>query len=67
LHAAYGRAQLEGGNMRMGRTWKPVQTATVMVVEKGTDDERQCPKCGGSGFVPDDDGGHEEVIKTSIE
>jgi len=35
------------------------------VVEKRTDDERQCPTCGGSRFVRDDDG-HEEVIKTSI-
>jgi DnaJ-class molecular chaperone len=35
------------------------------VVEKGTDDGLQCPMCGGSGFVPDDDGDHEEVIKTS--
>ena len=25
------------------------------VIEKGTDDEQQCPTCGGSGFVPDDD------------
>ena len=35
------------------------------VVEKGTDDERPCSTCGGSSFVPDDDDGHEEVIKTS--
>jgi DnaJ-class molecular chaperone len=35
------------------------------VVEKGTDDEQQCLTCGGSGFVPDDDGGgQEEVIHT---
>jgi DnaJ-class molecular chaperone len=25
------------------------------VVDKGTDEEHQCPTCGGSGFVPDDD------------
>ena len=35
------------------------------VVEKGTDDEQRCPTCGGVGFVPDDDDGQEEVIKTS--
>ena len=34
------------------------------VVEKGTDDEQQCPTCGGSGFVPDDNDGQEEVIHT---
>jgi hypothetical protein len=34
------------------------------VVDKDTDDERQCPTCGGLGFVHDDDD-HEEVIKTS--
>ena len=34
------------------------------VIEKGADDEQQCPTCGGSGFVPDDDGGQEEVIPT---
>ena len=34
------------------------------VVEKGTDDEQQCPTCGGFGFVSDDDD-HEEAIKTS--
>jgi hypothetical protein len=33
--------------------------------EKGTDDEQQCPTCGGSGFVTDDDANNEEVIKTS--
>jgi hypothetical protein len=33
------------------------------VIEKGTDDERQCLTCGGSGFVPDDDD-DEEVIRT---
>ena len=33
------------------------------VIEKGTDDEEQCPTCGGSGFVPDDDE-REEVIRT---
>ena len=33
------------------------------VLEKGTDDEQQCPTCGGSGFVPDDDDA-EEVIRT---
>jgi DnaJ-class molecular chaperone len=32
------------------------------VVDKDTDNERQCPTCGGLGFVPDDD--DEEVIKT---
>ena len=35
------------------------------VIEKGTDDEQQCPTSGGSGFVPDDDNDeHEEVIRT---
>jgi DnaJ-class molecular chaperone len=35
------------------------------VIEKGTDDEQQCPTCGGSGFVPDDDDDDdEEVIRT---
>jgi hypothetical protein len=29
---------------------------------KDTDKERQCPTCGGLGFVRDDDDGHEEVI-----
>ncbi len=33
------------------------------VIEKGTDDEQQCPRCG-SDFVPDDDD-HEEVIRTA--
>jgi len=32
------------------------------VLDKDTDNERQCPTCGGLGFVPDDD--DEEVIKT---
>ena len=35
------------------------------VVDKDTDNERQCPTCGGLGFVPDDDDGNEEVIKTT--
>jgi hypothetical protein len=26
-----------------------------LVVDKGMDDEHQCPTCGGRGFVPDDD------------
>jgi hypothetical protein len=34
------------------------------VVEKGTDDEQQCPTCGGRGFVPDDNDGQEEIINT---
>ena len=34
------------------------------VVDKDTDDEHQCPTCGGLGFVRDDDD-QEEVIKTS--
>ena len=34
------------------------------VVDKDTDNERQCLTCGGRGFVPDDDDDHEEVIKT---
>ena len=34
------------------------------VIEKGTDDEQQCPTCGGSCFVPDDDDDWEEVINT---
>jgi DnaJ-class molecular chaperone len=36
------------------------------VIEKGTDDEQQCPTCGGSGFVPDDDDDDddEEVTRT---
>jgi DnaJ-class molecular chaperone len=36
------------------------------VVEKGTEAEQRCPTCGGSGFVPDDDDSHEEVIKTCM-
>jgi RecJ-like exonuclease len=40
------------------------------VVDKGTDDEHQCPTCGGCGFVPDDDDDEdededEEVVNTS--
>ena len=35
------------------------------VVNKDTDNERQCSTCGGLGFVSDDDDGHEEVIKTT--
>ena len=35
------------------------------VVDKDTDNERQCSTCGGLGFVSDDDDGHEEVIKTA--
>ena len=34
------------------------------VIEKGTDDEQQCPRCGGSGFVPDDND-DEEVTRTA--
>jgi hypothetical protein len=39
------------------------------VIDKGTDDEKQCPTCGDSGFVPDDndDKNNEEVIRTSWE
>jgi hypothetical protein len=33
---------------------------------KDTDDEAQCPTCGGLGFVADDDDGHEEVIKIAL-
>jgi len=37
------------------------------IIEKGTDDEQQCPTCGGKGFVPDDDNDNdnEEVIRTA--
>jgi hypothetical protein len=35
------------------------------VIEKGTDDEQQCPTCGGSGFVPDDDDDDDEVTRTA--
>ena len=36
------------------------------VVNKGADDELQCPTCGGSGFVPDDDDDDdEEVIRSA--
>jgi DnaJ-class molecular chaperone len=38
------------------------------VIEKGTDDEQQCPMCAGSGFVPDDDNDDnddDEVIRTA--
>ena len=34
------------------------------VVNKGADDELQCPTCGGCGFVPDDDDDDEEVIRS---
>jgi hypothetical protein len=43
---------------------KTCQTATVMVSLKITDDEQQCPTCGGRGFVPDDNDGQEEIINT---
>jgi hypothetical protein len=33
------------------------------VIEKATDDEQQCPRRGGSSFVPDDD--NEEVTRTA--
>jgi hypothetical protein len=57
---------LEGcGNMRMRRMKTCPDCNGDAVVEKGTDDERRCPTCGGSGFVPDDDDSHEEIIKTS--
>jgi RecJ-like exonuclease len=35
------------------------------VIEKGTDDEQQCPTCGGSGFVPDDDDDDDELTRTA--
>jgi DnaJ-class molecular chaperone len=34
------------------------------VVDKDTDNERQCSTCGGRGFVPDDDDDDDEEIKT---
>ncbi len=34
------------------------------VIEKGTDDEQQCPMCAGTGLVPDDEVDNEEVIRT---
>ena len=36
------------------------------VIEKGTDDEEQCPMSGSNGFVRDDnnEGNNEEVIRT---
>jgi DnaJ-class molecular chaperone len=34
------------------------------VVDKGMDNEHQCPTCGGCGFVPDDDD-DEDVLNTS--
>ena len=34
------------------------------VVDKDTDNERQCLTCGGRGFVPDDDDDREQAIKT---
>jgi RecJ-like exonuclease len=34
------------------------------VLDKGMDDEHQCPTCGGCGFVPDDDD-DEDVLNAS--
>jgi len=34
------------------------------VVDKGTDNEHQCPTCGDSGFVPDDDD-DEDILNAS--
>ena len=34
------------------------------VVDKGMDDEHQCPTCGGCAFVPDDDD-DEDVLNAS--
>jgi len=36
------------------------------VIQKRTNGEMQCPTCGGSGFVPDDndDKNDEEVTRT---
>jgi DnaJ-class molecular chaperone len=31
------------------------------VVDQGTEDEERCPTCNGSGVVPDDGQGSEEV------
>jgi predicted RNA-binding Zn-ribbon protein involved in translation (DUF1610 family) len=31
----------------------------IGVVDEGTDDEHQCPNCGGSGSVPDDESSDE--------
>jgi DnaJ-class molecular chaperone len=38
------------------------------VIDRGTNDEKQCRTCGGSGYVPDDndDKNNEEVIKTGV-
>jgi hypothetical protein len=37
------------------------------VVDKGTDNEQRCPRCGGSGFVPDNDGDDDDgVIRTCV-
>ena len=35
------------------------------VIDEHTDVERQCPTCGGSGSVPDDESSDEQdVVKT---
>ena len=36
-------------------------------VDQGTEDERRCPTCDGTGIVPDDGQGSEEVWNTHPE
>jgi len=36
------------------------------VIEEGTDDEQQCPRCGGSSFVPDDDDNKEVITLAAV-
>ena len=35
------------------------------VIDKGTDEEQQCPLCGGTGVVPDEEEDEGEVLNTS--
>jgi DnaJ-class molecular chaperone len=35
------------------------------VLDEGTENERRCDTCGGTGFVPDDQNDDGDVLQTS--
>ena len=38
-----------------------------LVLDRGTADEQQCPACGGTGVVADDDDDEGDVLNTGPE